>query len=377
MSPYPAPLPAPPPPPQAQALRTRRAIVTLFFLAPVVAEMISGSTPPLGFLNPFQLVGNLVLYGPGALIIREVARRRGLGWANILVMGVAYSVLEEGLALQTWFDTTSASPTHSYGAFGIVFGVNWFWVVLMAIYHSIISIATPIMLVEMLFPALAAHSWFRNRGLGGIVALQLGGAGLVALAVSALIGPHYGYYTPIGPYLLTIDLLIGIFALGSSVPLHLPPIHTQRPLPRLWTLRFAMFGAVVGYFAIAIVVAPALRIAALAITVMLVYFAVLLWRVRAWAARPGWGQRQQLAMITGWMAFFIFVFVPFSEFVVGNSGYFGAEIVDLLFLLGLILLARRLQQRATQTSPVAATTAATSMGAEGAAAASASHNKYS
>ena len=38
----------------------------LFFFAPITAEYVSGSSP---YLNPFVLMSNLLLYGPGALII--------------------------------------------------------------------------------------------------------------------------------------------------------------------------------------------------------------------------------------------------------------------------------------------------------------------
>lgn len=44
----------------------------LFFFAPLTAEYVSGSSP---YLNPFVLLANLLLYGPGALLIRELKAR--------------------------------------------------------------------------------------------------------------------------------------------------------------------------------------------------------------------------------------------------------------------------------------------------------------
>src|SRR5690349_10616134 len=84
-------------------LRTWPALLTLFLLPGVTAEMLTGSTPVLVYLtNPFSLITNTLIYGSGAILIREVARRRGLGWTSILLMGAAYGVFEEGLVVNTW-----------------------------------------------------------------------------------------------------------------------------------------------------------------------------------------------------------------------------------------------------------------------------------
>src|SRR5690242_19365732 len=71
--------------------RTWAAALTLYFLAPILGEIFSFNTPPLAFiLDPGKFIFEPALYGSGALLIRETARRRGLGWLAILVMGAAY-----------------------------------------------------------------------------------------------------------------------------------------------------------------------------------------------------------------------------------------------------------------------------------------------
>src|SRR5262249_11109786 len=88
-----------------QRPRTWPAALTLYFLAPILGEVFSSSTPPLAFvLDPSKFIFEPALYGSGALLIREVARRRGLGWPAILVMGLAYGVLEEGVFIHSWFN---------------------------------------------------------------------------------------------------------------------------------------------------------------------------------------------------------------------------------------------------------------------------------
>ena len=83
--------------------RTWAAALTLYFLAPILGEVFSFNTPPLAFLlDPGKFIFEPALYGSGALLIREVARRRGLGWPAILVMGAAYGILEEGAFIHSW-----------------------------------------------------------------------------------------------------------------------------------------------------------------------------------------------------------------------------------------------------------------------------------
>jgi hypothetical protein len=81
---------------------TWAAALTLYFLAPILGEVFSFNTP-LGFiLDPGKFIFEPALYSSGALLIREVARRLGLGWPAILMMGAAYGVLEEGIFIHSW-----------------------------------------------------------------------------------------------------------------------------------------------------------------------------------------------------------------------------------------------------------------------------------
>ena len=72
--------------------------LALAVLAPVCAEYLWGYDDSTG--HPGTLVGNLIvftpLYGCPALLIREVARRRGLGWPGIVLLAAAFGVVEAG-----------------------------------------------------------------------------------------------------------------------------------------------------------------------------------------------------------------------------------------------------------------------------------------
>ena len=67
--------------------------VVLFFLSPAIGELLSTSSPPAEFFNPFTLLLQASLYGSGALLVRELAHRWGKGWPSVLLLGAAYGVV--------------------------------------------------------------------------------------------------------------------------------------------------------------------------------------------------------------------------------------------------------------------------------------------
>jgi hypothetical protein len=88
----------------AGAHPNRRPLWALILLSPVIAEMLSGSTPPIEWLNPIAALFLIWLYGSGVLVMRETAVRWKTGWPGILLLGAAYGIIEEGLAVKSFFD---------------------------------------------------------------------------------------------------------------------------------------------------------------------------------------------------------------------------------------------------------------------------------
>ena len=68
----------------------RWAVVVLFFLSPALAELLTGSAPPMEFLSVPGFVLMSVLYGSGAILIRELRVRWGKGyWPTVFILGAA------------------------------------------------------------------------------------------------------------------------------------------------------------------------------------------------------------------------------------------------------------------------------------------------
>src|SRR5260370_4652873 len=139
-------------------------VLVLMVLASTIAEVLLGNLLYNGTFV-WQLVIDTVLYGSGAILVREVARRRHLGWLGIVVLALAYGVVEEGLVLQSLFNPHFPG-LESMGSYGRLFGVNWFWASYVLGLHTVWSITLPILLTELLFPRLQSRPWLGSAGLG-------------------------------------------------------------------------------------------------------------------------------------------------------------------------------------------------------------------
>jgi hypothetical protein len=62
----------------------RKALTFLMFASAAIAELMSGSSPPLEFFNPFSGFLLFVFYGCGVVLVRETALRWNKGYAGIL-----------------------------------------------------------------------------------------------------------------------------------------------------------------------------------------------------------------------------------------------------------------------------------------------------
>jgi hypothetical protein len=195
-------------------------------------------------LSPFyfglQLALNTGLYLPGALLIREAMIRWKKGWASVLLLGAAYGILEEGIALGTLFNTSPVSygsPT-SYGQW---LGVSWVWAVEAIPLHMIYSIALPILLLGLALPSTRGKSLLRSRR-----SLISAGAilGADAVLIYLLLTVHL-HHTSIGWPLIGLSALC-IVAL--VVAARLAPARILEPRtdgPRVSPLVSFVLGAVV------------------------------------------------------------------------------------------------------------------------------------
>ena len=135
--------------------RSIAAAITLFFLAPIVAEFLLGDFPATWL--PLLII-LAPMYGGGALLIRELTRRTGRGWPTILLLGCAYAIIEEAFTTQTLFNP-DIYGLHAHllsHAWIPSLGIGAWWTLFMLNVHSFWSIGVSIALAEGLFPLPAS-----------------------------------------------------------------------------------------------------------------------------------------------------------------------------------------------------------------------------
>ncbi len=155
----------------------------LLVLAPLVGEYLLGNIP----INALpMIIGLIPLYGGGALLIREVARRWRLGWPGIILLGLAYAVIEEGLLTRSLFDPDYVGLRLLDYGFIPALGIGAYWTVFVLAIHGVWSIAVPISMVEA-GSRRPETPWLGKVGLTvSAVLFLLGGAVPIALASPAI-----------------------------------------------------------------------------------------------------------------------------------------------------------------------------------------------
>jgi hypothetical protein len=136
--------------------------IALLLIAPVVAEFLLGdfSVRQLGFIAFF-----LPQYGCGALLIRELARRRKRGWPTMLLLALAYALIEEGLTTQSLFNPNYANERLLDYGYIEALGTSLNWTVFVLTLHVVWSIGSSIALAEGLSGGRWDLPWLGTRGL--------------------------------------------------------------------------------------------------------------------------------------------------------------------------------------------------------------------
>jgi len=152
-------------------------VISLWLLAPLVAEYLLGSLP-MSLIVILPLMA--AMYGSAALLIREAALRSGGGWVTIALLGAAYGFVEEGFITQSLFNPNYLHLRLLDFGYVPALGTGLPWLVFVVTIHTVWSIAVPIGFAEALFPAKRAERWLGPVGIGICALLFLAGAAAVA-----------------------------------------------------------------------------------------------------------------------------------------------------------------------------------------------------
>ncbi len=233
-------------PPMSHQNRSVLAAVTLFFVAPLVAEFLLGDFPATWL--PLIIV-LAPMYGGGALLIRELTRRTGRGWPTILLLGVAYAIIEEAFTTQSLFNPHYLGMHLLSHAWIPSLGISAWWTLFMLNVHPFWSIGVSIALVEGLFPqpagsyqSSARTPWLGNVGLSVAAILFVAGA-----CYNTRYQLHHDPFRATAAQFIVSALFVVVFAAAAFLIPPPGPSRNPSPTPSPWLMCGAAFllGAVV------------------------------------------------------------------------------------------------------------------------------------
>jgi len=152
-------------------------VLSLFFLAPLIAEYLLGSLP-MSLIGILPLMA--LMYGSGAILIREFVRGSGRGWASIVLLATAYGFIEEGLVTQSLFNPDYLHLRLLDFGYLPALGTGLPWLVFVISIHVLWSICVPIGLTETLFKSRRETPWLGGIGRTVFALLFLLGSAMVA-----------------------------------------------------------------------------------------------------------------------------------------------------------------------------------------------------
>ncbi|MBL7259528.1 hypothetical protein [Paractinoplanes lichenicola] len=304
----------------------------LFFLAPLVAEFLLGNLP-ITFLP--AVVALAPMYGGGALLIRELVRRRGLGRPSILVLAVAYGVLEEGLTTQSLFNPSYADQHLLVHGFVPALGMSIPWTLYVIGLHVFWSISAPILIMETIARDRRTTPWLGRTGL--IVTGVLFAAGIaITTAINMSLWP---YTATAGQFIGTGVVLALLVAAGLLIPVRFKVNPGRAPRARTVLAATLVAGAL--FQGLTLIDLPTWLVVAVWIAVPVVFLTVL----ARWSARAGWTDRHRLAVGAG--ALLTYAWHSFTETPTGAAAASIDLIGNAVFTAGALWLiwfaARRLR----------------------------------
>jgi hypothetical protein len=320
-------------------LRRIAPALALLMLSPLVAEFL------LGDFSIRQIGLSVVLlpqYGGGALLVRETTRRAGKGWPSMILLALAYALIEEGFTTQSLFNPNYAGLRLLDYGFIPALGTSLDWVVFVLTLHIVWSVASCIAIAEGLAGSRWATPWLGRIGLAVTVFLFLLGCTLTTIFTSKTFPFVASSRQFAGVAIAAVASIVTAlkFFGGSGARVHgsVPAVWLPGVVSLLLCSSFYLLyerGPQWGLH-------PTVTLAGmLALELMAIAL------ITIWSKRPGWGPRHVLAAATG--AILTYGWLGITRMISGSTALgvpttavdVAGQIFLLLGILALISMAGR------------------------------------
>lgn len=323
--------------------------ITLMVMAPLCAEVLPGATR---FSSIFVFPIEMLVWGGGAVMIRELVRANRLGWPSMVMLALCLALAEEFLIQQT-----SVAPlviSIKGVAWARAWGINYAYLLWALVYEAVLVVLLPVMLVEMLFPSRRHARWLNAVGWGLQLVLFAAGSFLAWFSWTQIARTKVFHLPPYTPPLSHVVLAMAAIALLMAASLgpwarHWveSPRAGRPPAPLLFAAGGAVWAVLwFGLEVLAFGIMPQLPPAA-AIGPALALCAAMATTLPLWSAHPDWSDAHRGWLIAGTMIatmaiFFLGGFDP----VTGPADFWFKLVTDAIAGVLFVLLAVRVSRRA-------------------------------
>lgn len=208
-----------------------KAAITLAVITPILTELFSANMGPGEVLHPLGFLLQLLGYGVPVLLIRELAVRARVGLPGLFVMGLAYSIFNEGIIAKTLFFGPPEGGMTGYEEF-FLGGIHLVWMVLITTWHALHAVVLPIALVSALFPGVREESWLNVPVRLVLLAVWVPAGVLGFVKLNAQYA-DWGYFT------VFVATIAGLLLLGAKLPGRVPFFSDGRP-QSIWQVGLGM-----------------------------------------------------------------------------------------------------------------------------------------
>jgi hypothetical protein len=314
--------------------------LALFVFSPYDGECVLGNMP----LTEFPLLLMLSpMYGAGALLIREIARRTGGGWPMIIAFAAAYALIEEGVVDQMLFNPGYLG-LDSFEGYAPIPGLGMSTTLTegSVMLHTVWSICVPIAVIEA-FDDDRTRPWLGRVGLaitGAVFVVGCIGLGLMQyVELRFVAGPvQFGVMVIAIAALIAVGVWIGLRGLSATQG---PPA----PHPR--AVAISAFALSSGYWLIELIV-PWFTSDWFVVGCAAVYVAGCGMLLARFARRPGWDRTHTFGVAAGTLLTYVWVGFTQSAYldIPRSLGLLGNVIFGVGAIVVLVFAARAERRRA-------------------------------
>jgi len=224
-------------------LKRYAAIAAFFVIGPLMTELLTGNISLATLFDPLAMAALSISYGGGALLVRETVIRWGKGFPSILLLGIVYGMVNEGLESGGYFDPKFYSVVElGLENFGRWLGINVPWALGITAFHAVFSITIPIVIVDSLFRT--NRRLLGNRALGFLFALWVIGGVFLIFVSSHIFSPR------LPPDATAVALVITLIVVLTIAARIFPRVSafTEKREPRSATLFVAGLACSAAFF---------------------------------------------------------------------------------------------------------------------------------